>query len=59
MTSRELCMDMLRKTGVVTVPGSGFGACGEGYIRVTYATSPENIKRGFERIQAYVGGLKR
>ena len=58
MTSRELCMDLLRKTGVVTVPGSGFGDCGEGYIRITYATSPENIKRGFERIQAYIGGLK-
>ena len=58
MTSRELCMDLLRKTGVVTVPGSGFGECGEGYVRVTYATSPENIKRGFARIQEYVGGLK-
>ena len=57
MTSRELCMDLLKKTGVVTVPGSGFGDCGEGYIRITYATSDENIKRGFERIQSYVGGL--
>lgn len=57
MTSRELCMDLLKKTGVVTVPGSGFGDCGEGYIRITYVTSDENIKRGFERIQSFVGGL--
>ena len=57
MTSRELCMDLLKKIGVVTVPGSGFGNCGEGYIRITYATSDENLKRGFERIQSYVGGL--
>ena len=57
MTSRELCMDLLKKTGVVTVSGSGFGDCGEGYIRITYATSDENIKRGFERIQSFVGGL--
>lgn len=57
MTSRELCMDLLKKTGVVTVSGSGFGDCGEGYIRITYVTSDENIKRGFERIQSFVGGL--
>ena len=53
MTSRELCMDLLQKTGVVTVPGSGFGACGEGYIRMTYATSEENITHGVERIREY------
>ena len=58
MTSRELCIDLLQKTGVVTVPGSGFGDCGEGYIRMTYATSDENIRRGFDRIREYIGGLK-
>ena len=50
-------MDLLKKTGVVTVPGSGFGDSGEGFIRITYATSDENIKRGFERIQGYIQGL--
>ncbi len=58
MNSRDLCMDLLKKTGVVTVPGSGFGEGGEGFIRITYATSDENIKKGFDRIKAYVGGLK-
>lgn len=53
MTSKELCMDLLRQTGVVTVPGSGFGACGEGYIRITYATSEKNIVEGMERIREY------
>ncbi len=57
MTSRQLCMDLLKKTGVVTVPGSGFGDQGEGYIRITYATSDENIRRGFARIQAYTAEL--
>ncbi len=57
MTSMELCMDLLKKTGVVTVPGSGFGDVGEGFIRITYATSTENIKAGFERINGYVRGL--
>lgn len=50
-------MDLLKKTGVVTVPGSGFGDVGEGFIRITYATSTENIKAGFERINGYVRGL--
>lgn len=53
MNSKDLCMDILKKTGVVTVPGSGFGRGGEGFIRITYATSDENIKRGLARIQDY------
>ena len=51
--SYELCMDILRKTGVVTVPGSGFGDGGEGFIRITYAASDENIIEGMNRIKAY------
>ena len=58
LNSRDLCMDILKKTGVVTVPGSGFGEGGEGFIRITYATSDENIVRGFDRIKSYVGGIK-
>jgi aminotransferase len=49
-------MDLLKKTGVVTVPGSGFGDVGEGYIRITYATSEANIKAGLARVQEYVKG---
>lgn len=58
LNSKDLCMDILKKTGVVTVPGSGFGDGGEGFVRITYATSDENIKKGFERIKGYVGGIK-
>ncbi len=54
MNSKDLCMDILRKTGVVVVPGSGFGDCGEGYIRITYATSDENIKEGLGRVRHYI-----
>lgn len=57
MDSMALCMDLLKKTGVVTVPGSGFGDCGEGYIRITYATSTQNIREGLGRIREYVRGL--
>ena len=59
MTSKEFCMDLLKKTGVVIVPGSGFGDSGEGFVRITYATSEENIQRGLARIKGYVETLNR
>lgn len=40
--------------GVVTVPGSAFGACGEGYLRLVFANSDENLKEAVRRIGAYV-----
>lgn len=54
MDTDDFCMDLLKSTGVVIVPGSGFGAGGEGYVRITYAASDENIQKGFERIGAYI-----
>jgi len=54
MKSTDFCMDLLRKTGVVTVSGTGFGEAGEGYIRITYATSDENIIEGMRRMKQYL-----
>ncbi len=54
MSSVDFCMDLLKKTGVVTVPGTGFGAAGEGYIRLSYATSDENIMEGMKRLKKYM-----
>ncbi|HRU40876.1 MAG TPA: pyridoxal phosphate-dependent aminotransferase, partial [Candidatus Diapherotrites archaeon] len=50
MKSEEFAVELLKKTGVVVVPGSGFGEAGEGFIRISYATSEENIKEGLRRI---------
>ena len=58
MKSEEFAVELLKKTGVVVVPGSGFGEAGEGFIRISYATSEENIKEGLKRIKAFVEGLK-
>ncbi|HOS68971.1 MAG TPA: pyridoxal phosphate-dependent aminotransferase [Bacillota bacterium] len=58
MKSEEFAVELLKKTGVVVVPGSGFGEAGEGFIRISYATSEENIKEGLRRIKAFVEGLK-
>ena len=37
---------------VATVPGSAFGDCGEGYLRLSYSTSKENIVEGLKRIDS-------
>jgi aspartate/methionine/tyrosine aminotransferase len=47
----ELSMYLLEDYGVVTVPGTAFGPCGEGYIRLSFATSLEDIKEGIRRIK--------
>ena len=51
-TSDEFCELALEKCKVALVPGSGFGA--EGYVRWSYATSMENIKKGLDRIEAFL-----
>jgi len=51
MTSEELSMYLLEECKVVTVPGTAFGPCGEGYIRLSFATSLEDIKEGIRRIK--------
>ena len=43
---------------VAAVPGTAFGACGEGYLRCTYATSMEHLKTALERLSLLVGSLR-
>ena len=52
MNSNDLANLILEKAGVALLPGTSFGSYGEGYLRISYANSIENIKRGLERIQA-------
>jgi aspartate/methionine/tyrosine aminotransferase len=49
--SLELAELLLNEAKIVTTPGSAFGAHGEGYLRVSYATSIENINTGIEGIR--------
>ena len=42
---------LLKKAGVVTAPGSGFGKIGEGHLRISYSVSYEQVKEGIERIR--------
>ena len=50
--SNELANMILEQGKVSLLPGSSFGKNGEGYLRLSYATSIENIRRGLERIQS-------
>jgi aspartate/methionine/tyrosine aminotransferase len=52
MGSTELANLILEKAGVALLPGNSFGSYGEGYLRLSYANSIENIQSGLERIKS-------
>jgi aspartate aminotransferase len=54
--SMDLAMYLIAEAKVATVPGSVFGA--EGFIRIAYATSTENLEEGIKRIKEAIGKLK-
>ena len=54
MTSDEFATRLLYEEKVAVVPGTAFGDCGEGFLRISYAYSIENIKIALERIKRFV-----
>jgi len=52
--SAHLAQDLLVRGGVVTVPGSGFGEGGEGYLRLSYATSLEALREALHRMEKFL-----
>lgn len=58
-SSIEVSEYLLNEAKVVTTPGVAFGKNGEGYIRISYATSVENIKEGLNRIREAVEKLQK
>lgn len=57
LTSSEFCERLLNEQKVAVVPGTAFGEAGEGYIRVSYAASLEEIKIALERIEIFLKNL--
>ena len=49
-SSLNLCMDVLEKSGVAIAPGRDFGLGAEGYVRISYSNSMENIERALVKI---------
>ena len=52
--SMDFAYDLARKGKVAVVPGSAFGPGGEGYVRISYATSMENLQKAIHNIKEYV-----
>ena len=58
MTSEDFATALLQDQKVAVVPGTAFGDCGEGYIRISYAYSLENLKIAIGRIEAFITKLR-
>ena len=54
MTSMDFATSLLREQHVAVIPGTAFGACGEGFVRCSYATSMEGIETAMERIGIFL-----
>lgn len=58
MTSDEFASRLLEEEKVAVVPGSAFGDCGEGYLRISYAYSMEDLKRALGHLEHFVERLR-
>lgn len=58
MSSEEFATRFLEEEKVAAVPGTAFGDCGEGFLRISYAQSMENLKIAVSRLEQFIGRLK-
>lgn len=54
MNARQLQSGLLEEAGIATIAGTSFGAYGEGYLRFSYASSTDNIRRALERMREFL-----
>lgn len=59
MTSEQFATQLLKEEKVAIVPGSAFGKCGEGYLRVSYAYSIEELKEALGRLERFIKRLEK
>ena len=59
LTSEEFCEKLLMEYGVAIVPGTAFGACGEGFARISYAYSMKHIDEALDRMEKMMHDLKK
>ena len=58
MSSEEFCEALLKAENVAVVPGSAFGACGDGHVRISYAYSIEALKEAMSRLARFVEKMR-
>ena len=52
--SMAFCVDLAEKNQLALIPGIAFGEAGEGYIRISYAASPEALAEAMQRLENYL-----
>jgi len=57
LTSMQFAERLLKEQKVAVVPGTAFGACGEGFLRISYASSMDNLKEALNRIEVFLKSL--
>ncbi|MDY2590582.1 MAG: aminotransferase class I/II-fold pyridoxal phosphate-dependent enzyme [Agathobacter sp.] len=58
MSSDEFATELLKSQKVAVVPGSAFGDCGEGFLRISYAYSLDDLKEALGRIEIFIEELR-
>lgn len=58
MTSEQFATELLNAQKLAVVPGTAFGACGEGFLRISYAYSLDNLKKAMDRMELFINGLR-
>ncbi|MEM4262519.1 MAG: pyridoxal phosphate-dependent aminotransferase [Thermoplasmata archaeon] len=59
MTDEEFAMYLMKEAGVVVTPGDSFGAAGRGHVRISFATSTQDVEKGMAGIKAAMEKLKK
>src|SRR3989338_1048989 len=57
LSSMDFCQGLLKEQKTAVVPGTAFGSSGEGYIRISYASSLDNLKEAIIRIEKFLKGI--
>jgi aminotransferase len=58
LSSHDFAMRFLDEESVAAVPGTAFGACGEGFIRCSYSTSLDDLKEAMVRLERFLKKLR-
>lgn len=59
MSAEDFATKLLKEKKVAIVPGTAFGDCGEGYLRISYAYSIDNLRKALERLKDFVEELRK
>ena len=59
LSSEEFCEKLLMEEKVMVVPGNAFGESGEGFVRISYAYSLDQLKKAMEKIKNFVSKLQK